>query len=103
MTNLVDLPLEQPLLEEIAAHAQEISASKGTSIVKEGDAMNHIPFLMKGSIRVFHKDYKKDREMTLYYIKEKEACMFSYFTIFSDHKSKVFAVVELDSSLLLIP
>ena len=91
MTNLVDLPLEQPLLEEIAAHAQEISVFKGTSIVKEGDAMNHIPFLMKGSIRVFHKDYEKDREMTLYYIKEKEACMFSYFTIFSDHKSKVFA------------
>ena len=58
--------------------------------------MNHIPFLMKGSIRVFHKDYEKDREMTLYYIKEKEARMFSYFTIFSDHKSKVFAVAELD-------
>ena len=88
MTNLVDLPLEQPLLEEIAAHAQKISVSKGTSIVKEGDAMNHIPFLMKGSIRVFHKDYEKDREMTLYYIKEKEACMFSYFTIFSDHKAR---------------
>ena len=103
MKNLVDLPLEQPLLEEIAAHAQEISVFKGASIVKEGDAMNHIPFLMKGSIRVFHKDYEKDREMTLYYIKEKEACMFSYFTIFSDHKSKVFAVAELDSSLLLIP
>ena len=36
MKNLVDLPLEQPLLEEIAAHAQEISVFKGTSIVKEG-------------------------------------------------------------------
>jgi len=67
MKNLVDLSLEQPLLEEIAVHAQEISVYKGTSIVKEGDSMNHIPFLMKGSIRVFHKDYEKDREMTIYY------------------------------------
>ena len=29
MKNLVDLPLEQPLLEEIAGHAQEISVSQG--------------------------------------------------------------------------
>ena len=103
MKNSIDLPLEQSLLEEIVAHAQEVSVSKGTSIVKEGDFMDLIPFLMKGSIRVFHKDYEKNREMTLYYIKEKEACMFSYFTIFSDHKSRVFAVAELDSILLLIP
>ena len=103
MKNSIDLPFEQPLLEEIVAHAQEVSVSMGTSIVKEGDVMDQIPFLMKGSIRVFHKDYEKDREMTLYYIKEKEACMFSYFTIFSDHKSRVFAVAELDSSMLLIP
>jgi len=103
MKNSIDLPFEQPLLEEVVAHAQEVSVSMGTSIVKEGDVMDQIPFLMKGSIRVFHKDYEKDREMTLYYIKEKEACMFSYFTIFSDHKSRVFAVAELDSSMLLIP
>ena len=103
MKNSIDLPFEQPLLEEIVGHAQEVSVSMGTSIVKEGDVMDQIPFLMKGSIRVFHKDYEKDREMTLYYIKEKEACMFSYFTIFSDHKSRVFAVAELDSSMLLIP
>ncbi len=103
MKNSIDLPLEQSLLEEIVAHAQEVSVSKGTSIVKEGDFMDLIPFLMKGSIRVFHKDYEKNREMTLYYIKEKEACMFSYFTIFSDQKSRVFAVSELDSILLLIP
>ena len=103
MKNSIDLPFEQPLLEEIVAHAQEVSVSMGTSIVKEGDVMDQIPFLMKGSIRVFHKDYEKDREMTLYCIKEKEACMFSYFTIFSDHKSRVFAVAELDSSMLLIP
>jgi len=103
MKNSIDLPFEQPLLEEIVAHAQEVSVSMGTSIVKEGDVMDQIPFLMKGSIRVFHKDYEKDREMTLYYIKEKEACMFSYFTIFLDHKSRVFAVAELDSSMLLIP
>ena len=103
MKNSIDLPFEQPLLEEIVAHAQEVNVSMGTSIVKEGDVMDQIPFLMKGSIRVFHKDYEKDREMTLYYIKETEACMFSYFTIFSDHKSRVFAVAELDSSMLLIP
>ena len=103
MKNSIDLPFEQPLLEEIVAHAQEVSVSMGTSIVKEGDVMDQIPFLMKGSIRVFHKDYEKDREMTLYCIKEKEACMFSYFTIFLDHKSRVFAVAELDSSMLLIP
>ena len=103
MKNSIDLPFEQPLLEEVVAHAQEVSVSMGTSIVKEGDVMDQIPFLMKGSIRVFHKDYEKDREMTLYCIKEKEACMFSYFTIFSDHKSRVFAVAELDSSMLLIP
>ena len=36
MKNSIDLPLEQPLLEEIGAHAQELSVSKGTSIVKEG-------------------------------------------------------------------
>ena len=67
MKNSIDLPFEQPLLEEIVAHAQEVSVSMGTSIVKEGDVMDQIPFLMKGSIRVFHKDYEKDREMTLYY------------------------------------
>ncbi len=103
MDNFFDLPLEQELLEEMKCKSQTMEVTCGTMIVKEGDQMDYIPMLISGSVRVFHKDDQKDREITLYCVKEKEACMFSYFTLFGDNKSKVFALAEKDSKLLLIP
>ena len=82
MDNFFDLPLEQELLEEMKCKSQTMEVTCGTMIVKEGDQMDYIPMLISGSVRVFHKDDQKDREITLYYVKEKEACMFSYFTLF---------------------
>ena len=65
MDNFFDLPLEQELLEEMKCKSQTMEVTCGTMIVKEGDQMDYIPMLISGSVRVFHKDDQKDREITL--------------------------------------
>jgi signal-transduction protein with cAMP-binding, CBS, and nucleotidyltransferase domain len=65
--------------------------------------MDYIPLIHKGSVRVYEKDPKDGREILLYYVKENEPCLFSYFTIYEDSTSDCYGTTQEDCKLLMIP
>ncbi|HEX6981837.1 MAG TPA: Crp/Fnr family transcriptional regulator [Balneolaceae bacterium] len=103
MNRIQHLPLEDKLKAEIEALCSIVDVDKDKSIVQEGTFMQVIPLLLKGSIRVFRRDYDLDREILLYYINPGETCMMSLVACFGDAVSKVNAVTEKKSELLMIP
>lgn len=72
-----------------------------TEIVREGQKNKYVPFLIKGSIRVF--TLNDGRELIYYYIRPNDSCLMTFSSIFTDYVSRVYAVAEEDSEVLLIP
>lgn len=103
MDRIQGLPFEKELKAEIKATCSIANFRKNETIVKEGSFMQVIPFLLHGSIRVFRRDYELDREILLYYIDPGETCMMSLVACFGDAVSKVNAITEKKSELLMIP
>lgn len=103
MKRIQDLQLENELKDEIASLCSIATFDEEDTIVKEGSFMQVIPLVLNGSIRVFRRDYELDREILLYYIDPGETCMMSLVACFGDAVSKVNAVTEKKSELLMIP
>jgi len=102
-TAVLSLPLEQELLAEMKSQYMVSTFDKNKTIVEAGSFIRMIPLLLKGSIRVFRRDCDMDREILLYYIEPGQTCMMSLVACFGDSVSKVYAVTEKKSELLLIP
>ncbi|HCN49956.1 MAG TPA: Crp/Fnr family transcriptional regulator [Chryseobacterium sp.] len=88
-------------LAELEEHAIITNIKAKTEIIREGQKNKYVPFLMKGSIKVF--TLNDGRELIYYYIKPSDSCLMTFSSIFTDHISRVYAVAEEDSEALLIP
>jgi CRP/FNR family transcriptional regulator, anaerobic regulatory protein len=93
--------LPSELKTEIALAGNSVEIGKGTTILQEGQYVKVIPIVLEGLIRVFTQ--VEDRELLLYYIRPSESCVMSFSAIINNDKSKIFAMSEADSSLLLLP
>ncbi|MEG2079751.1 CRP/FNR family transcriptional regulator, anaerobic regulatory protein [Chryseobacterium piscicola] len=88
-------------LKEISKHAVVNHIKAKTEIIREGQKNKYIPFVLKGSIKVF--TLNDDRELIYYCMREYDSCMMTFSSIFSDYISRIYSVAEEDSELLLIP
>ncbi|MBO9692208.1 Crp/Fnr family transcriptional regulator [Chryseobacterium sp.] len=88
-------------LAEMEKHAIMIDIKAKTEIIREGQKNKFVPFLIKGSIRVF--TLNDGRELIYYYIKPKDSCLMTFSSILTDYVSRVYAVAEEDSKAILIP
>lgn len=88
-------------LIELEKHAILNNIKAKTEIIREGQKNKFVPFLMKGSIKVF--SLNDGRELIYYYIKPNDSCLMTFSSIFSDYTSKIYAVTEEDSEVILIP
>lgn len=86
---------------ELQKNAIVNSIKAKTEIIREGQKNKFVPFLMKGSIKVF--SLNDGRELIYYYIKPNDSCLMTFSSIFSDYTSKIYAVTEEDSEVILIP
>lgn len=93
--------LGDDFLIELQKHAILNSIKAKTEIIREGQKNKFVPFLMKGSIKVF--SLNDGRELIYYYIKPNDSCLMTFSSIFSDYTSKIYAVTEEDSEVILIP
>lgn len=93
--------LEDALLREIAEEGEWIELDAGIQILREGQYVKVIPIVMKGLVKVFTQ--AENRELLLYYIRPSESCIMSFSAILNNDPSKIFAVTEDPSQLLLIP
>ena len=93
--------LRTEALTEISSHAviQEIPAE--TEILREGQYVKVIPIVLEGLIKVFTRH--KEKELLLYYIKAEESCIMSFAAGQKNEASKVYAITEENSSVLLLP
>ncbi|MCC6372345.1 MAG: Crp/Fnr family transcriptional regulator [Bacteroidia bacterium] len=90
---------------ELAKKILEVSAikdiPKNTEIIREGEYIKVIPILASGLVKVFTRS--EEKELLLYYIQPFESCIMSFSAGLNNEKSRIFAVTEEDSSLILIP
>ena len=93
--------LSPDLVSEILSVSQVRDFPKDTEILKEGQYVKVIPIVIEGLIKVFAGFEEKD--LLLYYIKPNESCIMSFASSIKNEPSKVYAVTEEDSKILLLP
>ncbi|NIF03915.1 Crp/Fnr family transcriptional regulator [Chryseobacterium sp. Tr-659] len=86
---------------ELEKHAVMTDIKAKTEVIREGQKNRYVPFLIKGSIKVF--TLNDGRELIYYYIKPNDSCLMTFSSIFTDYVSRVYAIAEEDSEALLIP
>lgn len=89
------------LISEMLQFAIEKEVPKDTELLREGQFIKVIPLVFSGVIKVFTRH--EDKELLLYYIKPNESCIMSFSAGINNQPSKIYAVTEEDSHLLLIP
>lgn len=93
------MPQLKQELEEISSI---VTFKAGTVILKEGAYVKVIPLMLNGLAKVF-KEEEHGHEVLLYYIKPGESCVMSLTTMLRNETSKVKAVIEEDSEIVVIP
>lgn len=72
-----------------------------TEILREGQYVKFVPLVLEGVVKVFTRH--EDKELLLYYIESGESCIMSFNAGFKNSPSKVFAIAEENTKLLLLP
>ena len=90
------------LRDDVANHAMIKTFDAGETIISEESFIKSVPIVLDGSIKVMRTD-PDGREVLLYYIRPKESCIMSFLGALHNDTSKVKAVAEETTTLLLIP
>ncbi|WP_397446377.1 Crp/Fnr family transcriptional regulator [Polaribacter sp. R77954] len=93
--------LDSGLANEIMETSTIKNISKGTEILREEQYVKVLPIVINGLVKVYSKF--NDKELLLYYIATKESCIMTFYAALKNTPSKVFAVTEEDSKILLLP
>ncbi len=90
--NLVDKILQESTIQEFP---------KGTEILREQQYVKVLPLIISGLVKVFSRFDEK--ELLLYYIEPAQSCVMTFYAALKNVPSKVFAITEEDSKIILIP
>lgn len=88
------------LQEEIVTASQVVEITADTEILREGQYVKVIPIVISGSIKVFSR--YDEKELLLYYVKADDSCIMSFSAGISNKPSRVFALTEEDSLVMLL-
>jgi CRP/FNR family transcriptional regulator, anaerobic regulatory protein len=73
----------------------------GTEILHEGQSVKMIPLVLEGLIKVYTRN--EERELLLYYIEPQESCVMSFLAGIKNQPSKIFALTEKPTKVILLP
>lgn len=93
--------LGNELIEEIILYGVVAEIPADTEILKEGQYVKQIPVVLKGLIKVYSR--YEDKELLLYYIQPDESCIMSFTAGINQEQSRVYAVTEDLTRVLLLP
>jgi CRP/FNR family transcriptional regulator len=96
------LQISPELKSKLAELGFEKTFEENEVILRESSYIKAIPIVLSGSIRVMRTE-EDGREILLYYIKAGESCIMSFLGGIHDDTSKINAVAEEKTELLLIP
>lgn len=95
--------LGKGLADEIEQFGLIMPFAKGDVIVGQGKYIAHVPIVLSGLVKVLTQHADTDKELLLYYIKPQESCIMSFTSAINSQPSKIEAVAEEPTDLLLIP
>lgn len=90
--DLVDSILKESTIQEFP---------KGTEILREQQYIKVLPIVINGLVKVYSRF--DDKELLLYYIESAQSCVMTFYAALKNSQSKVFAITEEDSKILLLP
>lgn len=93
--------LGKNLLTEMLAVSVVTVFPANTELVREGQYVKYIPIVLDGLVKVYTQF--EEKELLLYYIKPEQSCIMSFSSCINNDKSKIFAITEEESAVLLIP
>ncbi len=93
--------MHRDLRQAIVAEGQVQVFPAGTEILREGQYVKVVPIVMNGLVKVFSRF--AERDLLLYYIKPDESCIMSFAAVLNNIPSKIQAITEEESEILLLP
>ena len=94
--------LEDELINEIAQIGVYQKLKGGQRMMEIGDSVRYMPLLMTGAIKILREDGNGD-ELLLYFLEKGDTCAMTMTCCYGESKSKIRAVVEKDSEIVLVP
>lgn len=94
--------LDKKLIKEIFEIGAYKTFKKDDIIIDINEPLKHIPLLLTGSVKILRED-KQGNELLIYFLEAGETCTMSLTCCLGTTKSKIRAVAERDSSLMMIP
>ena len=92
----------QELLDNILEKSLDRQFKKDDIIIDINQELKFIPLLLEGNIKVLRED-EEGHELLLYVLEAGDTCAMSLTCCMSDSKSKIRAIADADSQLLMIP
>ena len=89
------------LVGEMEEKGSFLEVPEGQVILREGQYVNVVPFVLEGLIKVYIRDEK--RELLLYYIGESQSCIMSFYAVYENSVSQVIAETVEPTSMLALP
>lgn len=93
--------LKPALVNVLLENSTLANFEKGTKILRFEQYVKVLPIVISGLVKVFAKF--EEKELLLYYIQPNQSCVMSFTAGLKNSTSKIFAVTEEDSKILLIP
>ncbi len=93
--------LKPELVDKILNESTIKEYPKGTEILKEQQYIKVLPIVINGLVKVYSRFDEK--ELLLYYIESAQSCIMTFYAALKNTQSKVFAITEEDSKILLLP
>lgn len=92
---------QRELVHLFIDHGKWIQLPEQTEILRPEQFIQSIPLVLEGSIKVFRED-DTGREILLYYIEPGQSCAFTLEATLRSHRSKIRAITQTPSELLLV-
>ena len=93
---------EDALLNEINQVGTFKEVPEGFRMMEIGDYVKAMPLLVSGVIKILRKDTDGD-ELLLYFLEKGDTCAMTLTCCVAQTKSKIRAIAETDSKLIMIP
>ncbi len=94
--------LDENLIKEIFEKGIFKTFKKNEIIIDINQSLNFIPLLLNGDIKILRED-SDGNELLIYFLEAGETCTMSLTCCMDTSKSKIRAVAEKDTSLIMIP
>lgn len=93
--------LSLALNEELSRHGSLVEVAAGEQLLREGQFVKTLPIVLDGLVKVYTRFHEK--ELLLYYLQPEQSCIMTFQAVLQNQPSRILAIAEEPSRLLLLP